>query len=191
MFTGCSDYVTHAEQRNHSYIAHNHSTLYDHDQCNNKTKIPSVFITTEFCDNSVTWWARVWFLVRVAPFFSTSLLEPVLEPTQLPVELLWRDLFANLGLMLSLKTHFIFAPSINLDSVMFSYYGYHFEFQNELSQVYWKKMHSLVYLFSPNITLNFTKYIVLHLLFLGRVYPRKLTVWKHNKQRGKDGSLYA
>jgi len=52
-------------------------------------------------------------------------------------------------------------------------------------------MHSLVYLFSPNITLNFTKYIVLHLLFLGRVYPRKLTVWKHNKQRGKDGSLYA
>jgi len=39
--------------------------------------------------------------------------------------------------------------------------------------------------------LHFTKYILLHLLFLGRVYPRNLTVWKHNKQRGKDGSLYA
>jgi len=32
---------------------------------------------------------------------------------------------------------------------------------------------------------------VLHLLFLGRVYPRNPTVWKHNKKRGKDGSLYA
>jgi len=38
--------------------------------------------------------------------------------------------------------------------------------------------------------MQFTKYIVLYLLFLGRVYPRNQTVWKHNKKRGKDGSLY-
>jgi hypothetical protein len=111
---------------------------YGHDQCNNKTQNPSVFIMTEFCDNSFTWWSRVWFLVRMAPFFSTSLLEPALcvEPTQLPMELLWTDRFANLSLTLSFNTQFIFAPCINLDSVLFSYYyGYRFEFQNELSQV--------------------------------------------------------
>jgi len=35
MFTRCADYTTRAAQRLHSYVAHNHSTLYGHDQYNN------------------------------------------------------------------------------------------------------------------------------------------------------------